>query len=48
MDGCKETEISSQIFYSFLGQERAVVFHMKAIWNPMVPTKARFFAWEVF
>ena len=38
LDGCTQRRGNF-----FLGQERAVAFHMKATWNLMVPTKVCFF-----
>ena len=39
----KKGKFSVKWLYSFLGQERAEVFPMNAIWNSMVPTKVSFF-----
>ena len=44
----KKGKFTVKSLYSFLGQERAVPFSMKVIWNLIVQSKIGFFVWEAF
>ena len=46
MKGAKDGCFSMKLFYSILATPRAFIFPFRLVWNPWVPTKVSFFAWE--
>ena len=42
----KDGHFIVKFMYKILGGSRVSTFPFRSIWNPCVPTKAGFFAWE--
>ena len=46
MKGTKDGRFSMKLFYLIMAAPRAFISHFCLVWNPWVPTKVSFFAWE--
>ena len=46
MKDVKDGSFSVKLFYLLLAPARDLLFPSRLVWNPWVPTKVGFFAWE--
>ena len=48
MKDVKDSRFSMKLFYLLLASARDLLFPSRLVWNPWLPTKVDFFAWEAF